>query len=71
MIDKTDERPWSMPVPELGRRYLGLGRSASYAAAANGEIPVMRIGGKLVGLPRVLEDILSGRASPASSRPLR
>jgi hypothetical protein len=56
---KDPETPWTMPVPEFGRRYYGLARSASYAAAARGDIPVKRIGGKLLGLPRVAEAELS------------
>jgi hypothetical protein len=53
------EAPWTMQIPEFGRRYYNLGRSAAYAAAARGEIPVIRIGGKLLGLPRVAEAQLS------------
>jgi hypothetical protein len=51
--------PWTMPIPEFGKRYYSLARSAAYAAAARGEIPVIRIGGKLLGLPRVAEAQLS------------
>jgi hypothetical protein len=52
-----------MPIPEFGKRYYSLGRSAAYAAAARGEIPVIRIGGKLLGLPRVAEAQLSAPVS--------
>ena len=31
-------------VPEAGRRYFGLSRNGSYAAAARGEIPVIKVG---------------------------
>jgi hypothetical protein len=56
----TDQNsPWTMPIPEFGKRYYSLGRSAAYAAAARGEIPVIRVGGKLLGLPRVAEAQLS------------
>jgi hypothetical protein len=48
-----------MPLPEFGKRYYSLSRSAAYAAAARGDIPVIRIGGKLLGLPRVAEAQLS------------
>jgi hypothetical protein len=34
----------TMPVPEAGKKYFGLGRNASYAAAARGEIPTIKIG---------------------------
>jgi hypothetical protein len=49
------EVPFTESVPELGRRVLGLGRQSSYAAAKRGEIPTIKIGGKLRGLSRVLE----------------
>jgi hypothetical protein len=66
MKDKGDETPWHMPIPEFGKRYYGLGRSASYAAAARGDIPVFRVGGKLMGLPHAAEAQLSGQGSPAA-----
>jgi hypothetical protein len=50
-----DEAPWTMPIVEFGKHYYGLGRSATYRAAERGEIPAKRIGGKLLGLPRVAE----------------
>jgi len=49
------EVPFTESVPALGRRLLGLGRQSSYAAAKRGEIPTIKIGGKLRGLTRVLE----------------
>jgi hypothetical protein len=49
--------PWT--IPEFGKHYYNLGRSTAYAAAARGDIPVIRIGGKLLGLPRVAEAQLS------------
>jgi hypothetical protein len=36
-----------LSVPEAGREYFDLGRNASYAAAARGEIPTIRIGSRL------------------------
>jgi excisionase family DNA binding protein len=38
-----------MSVPEAGKR-LGLGRDAAYAAAARGELPILRFG-KLQRVP--------------------
>lgn len=55
----TEAAPFTESVPELGKRLLGLGRQSSYAAAKRGEIPTIRIGGKLRGLTRVLEERLS------------
>ena len=34
----------TISVPEAGRRYFGLSRNGSYAAATRGEIPVIKIG---------------------------
>jgi len=47
-------------VPEAGRRYFDMGMSASYAAAARGDLPTIRIGRKLrvpiVALERMLDE---------------
>ena len=43
----TDEAAKTISVPAAGRRYFDLGKNASYAAAARGEIPVIRIGSRL------------------------
>jgi hypothetical protein len=54
----------TMAVPDAGRIYFGLGRNAAYAAAARGDIPTIKIGGKIVAvipaIERMLED--AGRA---------
>lgn len=44
----------AISVPEAGKR-LGIGRSAAYAAARNGQLPVIRIGGLLRVPLRALE----------------
>jgi hypothetical protein len=46
-------------VPVLGKRLLGLGKDASYAAAKAGLIPTLKVGRKLLGLTRVLEQRLT------------
>ena len=46
----TDEAPLTITVPEAGKRYFGLSRGSAYAAAANGQIPTIRIG-KLLRVP--------------------
>jgi hypothetical protein len=49
----------TISVPEAGRRYFGLSRNGSYAAAARGEIPTIEIG-RLKRVPvRALEAILN------------
>lgn len=48
-----------LSVPEAGR-ILGIGRVAAYAAAQRGEIPTIRIGGRIL-VPRArLERMLAG-----------
>jgi hypothetical protein len=56
---KTDEEVLVLSVPAAGKR-LGLGRGASYQAAKRGELPVLKLGHKLVvskiALERMLEN---------------
>jgi hypothetical protein len=56
-----NEPPKTMGVPEAGKKYFDLSRGASYAAAARGDIPTIRIGRKLrvpiVALERMLESV--------------
>jgi excisionase family DNA binding protein len=55
----TTDRPITVSVPEAGR-ILGIGRGAAYAAATNGQLPVIRIG-KLLRVPvAALERMLDG-----------
>lgn len=62
--DTTTQPSLVMTVPEAGAM-LDLGRNASYAAAARGEIPTIRIG-KLLKVPKAaFERMLS--AAPLKS----
>src|SRR2546430_273193 len=45
----TEGEAKTLPVPEAGRKYFGLGRNASYAAAKRGDIPTIQIGRLLRG----------------------
>ena len=58
--DMTDRYVKTLPVPEAGRKYFGLGRNASYAAAKRGDIPTIQVGRLLrapvVALERRLEE---------------
>lgn len=48
----------TISVPEAGREYFDMSRNASYAAAARGEIPTIRLG-KLLRVPvKALEQML-------------
>ena len=53
------EQPKTISVPEAGRKYFGLGKNASYEAAARGDMPVLRFGKRLrvpvAALERMLE----------------
>jgi hypothetical protein len=40
----SGDAPLTISVPEAGRRYFGLSRNGSYAAAARGEIPTIKVG---------------------------
>lgn len=57
--DQTAGIAKTITVPEAGRRYFGLSRGSSYAAAANGQIPTVRIGRLLrvpvIAVERILE----------------
>ena len=48
----------TMSVPSAGKLYFGLGRNGSYAAAARGDIPTVRIGPTLRVPIRKLEAML-------------
>jgi len=52
------ECPKTLSVPEAGRRYFGLSRNGSYAAAARGEIPTIRIGKLLLVPIQAMERLL-------------
>lgn len=47
MSDKSEKNSLTISVPEAGRRYFDIGRTASYKAAARGEIPTIQIGSRL------------------------
>ena len=52
--------PLTISVPDAGWAYFGLGRKGSYAAAARGEIPTIRIG-RLLRVPiQLMEQKLQG-----------
>jgi hypothetical protein len=52
-----NERPecLTLSVPEAGLLYFGLKRNASYAAAARGDIPTIKVGRKLRALRAALD----------------
>lgn len=67
MAMTSDDAAWTMPVAAAGKRYFNLGRSASYRAAKAGAIPTVRVNGKVLALPRIIEAQLNQpeRSTPA------
>lgn len=59
--DISIEPAKTLSVPEAGKRYFGLSRGASYAAAANGQMPAIRIG-RLLRVPVVAVEKMLERA---------
>jgi hypothetical protein len=53
------DKSLTMSVPAAGRKYFGLGRNASYAAAARGEIPTVTIGRRIFAVVAALEQMLA------------
>jgi hypothetical protein len=56
----SDEKTWTMSIPDAGRKYYGLGRFASYAAAKAGVIPFVQVGRLMRALPQQIEKKLAG-----------
>jgi hypothetical protein len=67
-MDMSDnQQELTISVQEAGRRYFGLGKNSAYAAAANGQIPVIRIG-RLLRVPvRALERMLDGAGAKSAA----
>jgi hypothetical protein len=65
----SQHQPKTLPVPEAGRMYFDLGRNASYAAAARGDLPTIRVG-RLLRVPvSALERKLEEAGQAALTRP--
>jgi hypothetical protein len=63
----TKDTELTISVPEAGARYFGMSRNASYAAAARGEIPTIKIG-RLKRVPvRVMERKLDQAGDEAAA----
>jgi excisionase family DNA binding protein len=56
-------QPLTISVLEAGRKYLGLGKHASYRAAARGEIPAIRVGGIMRVPVAAMERLLDRRST--------
>jgi hypothetical protein len=63
MVDE-EAPPITLTVPAAGKRFFGLSRGASYAAAQRGELPTVKIG-RLLRVPvRSLERMLDKADEP-------
>jgi excisionase family DNA binding protein len=62
----SEEKSLTLSVPQAGKRYFGLSRGASYAAAERGEIPTVRIG-RLLRVPIKAMDALLESAAAKSA----
>lgn len=62
----NEEAPLTLSVPEAGKKYLNLSREGSYAAAARGEIPIIRVG-RLLRVPvKAMERLLDQAGARAA-----
>jgi hypothetical protein len=59
-LANDESAPKTISVPTAGQRYFGIAKNASYAAAARGEIPTIRIGNRLRVPVCQLEQMLQG-----------
>lgn len=48
-IEEALSRP-TIPIPEAGSIFFGIGRNAAYEAAKRGDIPTVQIGGRKVAV---------------------
>lgn len=46
-VDEALSRP-TISVPDAGKLFFGLARNAAYAAATSGDIPTIKIGGRIM-----------------------
>jgi hypothetical protein len=61
----------TLSVPEAGKKFFGLSRNGSYAAAARGELPVVRIGNRMWCPVRALERMLEEARPQSATNPSR
>jgi hypothetical protein len=52
-LEEALARP-TMPIPEAGEVFYGLGRNAAYEAARRGDIPTVKIGGRKLAVVSVI-----------------
>lgn len=62
MQHETPSKPPVITIPQAGKIYFGIGRSASYEAARRGEIPTIKIGRKHLVPIAAMDRVLAGAA---------
>jgi hypothetical protein len=63
----ANDEALTITVPEAGKRYFNMCRAASYAAAARGEIPIVRVG-RLLRVPiEAMDQKLKAAAKPQAA----
>jgi hypothetical protein len=57
----------TLSVPEAGKKYFDLGTNAAYEAARRGEIPTIKIGGRIRAVVPAIEQMLelAGKRKPS------
>ena len=59
-MNRSAEKRETLSVPEAGAR-LGISRAAAYRAARQGDLPAIRVGGRLLVLREPFERLLRGK----------
>ncbi len=62
------EKQYILTIPAAGRKFFGIGKSASYEAARRGQIPTIRIGRRLFVPIAAVENMLADTANKAAER---
>jgi hypothetical protein len=65
-IDDVETCP-TMSVPEAGKKYFGLGRNSSYAAANRGTIPTIKVGPRTLRVPIRTMERMVGNGEPQTA----
>ncbi|MDH7805731.1 MULTISPECIES: DNA-binding protein [unclassified Rhizobium] len=65
-LEEALARP-TIPVPDAGRLFFGIGRNAAYAAAKRGDFKTIEVGGKVVVPVAPLAEQLGLKATFARS----
>jgi hypothetical protein len=65
-MSQNETRP-TMSVPAAGWKFYGIGKNAAYQAARRGQIPTIRIGGRILAVVAAIERQLASIAAQEMS----